>query len=140
MKYLRLLLFILVPILSTPTLSLSAPTEEPLVYVYNGHKLTNEQALHYKLIKDSLPEFMIDTLWCESTFRQFSGKGASKSSVLVSPTNDMGLAQINLPTWQNKAYEMGLDLSTATGSIAMAQHILDVQGPTAWTCYRKLFM
>jgi hypothetical protein len=46
--------------------------------------------------------------------------------------NDIGLAQINLPTWGAKAKELGFDLYTYQGNLGMAKWIYDHYGSAPW--------
>jgi hypothetical protein len=47
--------------------------------------------------------------------------------------NDVGLGQINLPTWGAKAKELGFDLFTYQGNLAMTKWIFDHYGSKPWT-------
>lgn len=68
---------------------------------------------------------------CESGFRQFDEDGKP----LISPTHDVGVAQINIPTWAKEARDRGLDIfNSATDNIEMAKIVLKEQGIHAWTC------
>ena len=70
---------------------------------------------------------------CESTNRQFNDDGTP----LESSTSDYGYFQINAPTWDKEAQELGLDYKHSfVNNLAMARLVYDLQGPTAWTCYR----
>lgn len=73
------------------------------------------------------------TVQCESNFRQYAADG----TVLTSPTNDVGITQINLKTWREKAQELGYDIYSEDGNLLMARHVLTVQGITAWVCYNN---
>jgi hypothetical protein len=46
--------------------------------------------------------------------------------------DDVGLAQINLPTWGAKAKELGFDLYTYDGNFQMAKWIFDHYGSAPW--------
>jgi hypothetical protein len=46
--------------------------------------------------------------------------------------NDIGLGQINVPTWGAKAKELGFDLYTYAGNLAMAQWIFARYGSAPW--------
>ena len=46
--------------------------------------------------------------------------------------DDVGLAQINIPTWGAKARQLGLDLFTYDGNLAMAKWIFDHYGSKPW--------
>ena len=78
---------------------------------------------------------MLKIAKCESGLQQFNKKGET----LISPTNDAGLFQINIKTWDNKAKELGLDYrNSVKDNTLMAKHVLDKQGLNAWTCYKKV--
>lgn len=79
-------------------------------------------------------EVMLKIAHCESGTRHFDKQG----NVIRSHTNDVGLMQINVPTWESKAKDMGIDIYTAEGNVKMAKHILEVQGLDAWVCYQKM--
>ena len=70
---------------------------------------------------------------CESGLRQFNDDG----SLLVSRTEDLGIAQINL-IWWDKAAELGYDITTLYGNLMFAKYILDTQGLGAWSCAPKV--
>lgn len=68
---------------------------------------------------------------CESHFRQFDKDG----NPLISPTNDVGVMQINIPTWAEKAKDLGLDIyHSERDNIIMGRIVYDEQGISAWTC------
>lgn len=46
--------------------------------------------------------------------------------------NDIGLAQINAPTWQKKAESLGYDIYTYQGNLNMAKWIFDHYGEKPW--------
>src|SRR3990167_8630484 len=62
---------------------------------------------------------MIRIIKCESNFRQFDESG----NVLRSKTNDVGAAQIHVPTWGAKAKELGHDIYELEGNLNMAMYI-----------------
>jgi hypothetical protein len=45
---------------------------------------------------------------------------------------DIGLGQINLPTWGEKAKELGFDLNTYDGNLGMSKWIFDHYGWKPW--------
>jgi hypothetical protein len=51
--------------------------------------------------------------------------------------NDIGLAQINIPTWGAPAAELGFDLKTYEGNLAMAKWIFDRYGSAPWRYSQK---
>jgi hypothetical protein len=46
--------------------------------------------------------------------------------------NDVGAMQINVPTWGAKAKELGFDIYTYGGNIAMGKWIFDTYGSQPW--------
>lgn len=75
---------------------------------------------------------MLAVIQCESKFRQFTADGTP----LYSHTNDVGVAQINIPTWGAEAKRLGLDIyNSEDDNLTMARIVLQKQGITAWTCY-----
>lgn len=100
---------------------------------YTPIPLTTEQKIEIAFGEQA--EIMKQISVCESGMRQFDSEG----NTITSPTNDSGLFQINNPTWSNTAKELGLDyLNSEEDNIKMAQHILEVQGLNAWSCYKML--
>lgn len=80
------------------------------------------------------PELMVAIATCESGLRQFDTEG----NVIVSPTKDFGIFQINEKTWHNTAESLELDYKNSEeDNIEMARHIFEVQGINAWVCYTK---
>lgn len=79
-------------------------------------------------------EDMVKIAHCESGTRHFTKSG----EVIRSHTNDVGIMQINVATWEKTADQMGIDIYSLDGNIEMAKHVLKVQGKTAWVCYKKI--
>ena len=77
---------------------------------------------HSPAIRARLGERMVRVSCCES-------RGRTR---VVSSTGDIGLLQIGR-VWHSWARRHGHDLFTASGNIAVAAHVLDVQGIRAWT-------
>ena len=74
---------------------------------------------------------MLAVVACESHYRQFDAQG----DPLISPTDDVGVMQINIPTWAAQAKALGLNIYTSPAdNIAMGIIILKAQGFEAWTC------
>jgi hypothetical protein len=46
--------------------------------------------------------------------------------------DDIGLGQINIPTWGKKAQELGFDLYSYDGNLAMSKWIFDHYGSKPW--------
>lgn len=68
---------------------------------------------------------------CESRYRQFDSAGKP----LISRTNDVGVMQINIPTWAPLAKELGLDIyNSASDNILMGRIVYAKQGIGAWVC------
>jgi len=73
---------------------------------------------------------------CESNFQQFEEDDLTP---LISPTGDVGVMQINIATWKEKAEELDLDIYYSTfDNLLMGKHIQKAQGLTAWTCFNDL--
>lgn len=73
---------------------------------------------------------MMSVLKCENGFEQYKN-GVPE----ISPTNDVGIAQINIPSWSKKAKEMGLDIFYSTeDNLKMARWIYDHEGIGQWSC------
>ncbi len=79
-----------------------------------------------KIIKELGPEF-IAIAKCESGMKQFRDDG----SVLISPTSDIGLFQVNQVHW-NTAKQMGIDINTVDGNIAYAKFLKEQNGYGDW--------
>lgn len=83
----------------------------------------------------SLSVFHSTILPCESG-------GEADPFTAVGPTDDWGRAQVNRPVWKSTFEALyGLDFETGIFDPwyngRMAAYIEDVQGLTAWTCYRR---
>ncbi len=111
-------------VIPSPTTTYYGP--EPKDYSREGLK---------SMITEAFPDepIMLAIAQCESGIRQYNGSG----EVIRSHTADSGLFQIN-DVWLTKAQELGYDINTVEGNIAMAQHIKEVQGLRAWSCYKKV--
>lgn len=86
-----------------------------------------------RLWGDSGGDTMIKILTCESGLKQWDDRGET----LLSPTDDLGISQIN-QVWWDKAKELGYDLNITVDNLNMAYYIWKQQGFNAWMCYRKL--
>lgn len=70
---------------------------------------------------------------CESGMKQFDSKG----KVIMSPTRDFGIAQINEKVWDKKAKQLGLDYKgSMIDNLQMAKYIYTQSGKGAWVCNR----
>lgn len=77
-----------------------------------------------------VPE-MAAVILCESSYQQFDSTG----SPLMSPTHDVGVMSINIPSWGKEARSRGLDIyNSAADNIAMGRIIYEIQGIHAWAC------
>lgn len=96
-------------------------------------KLSPAQLAMREFVSSLFPDVpdMVPTVLCESKFRQFGPDGTP----LISKTDDVGVAQINIPTWGKQAKELGLDIyNSAADNLTMARIVYEKQGITAWTC------
>lgn len=74
---------------------------------------------------------MMDIIKCESEFSQYRASGVPK----ISNTNDVGIAQIHITDWEEKAKKMNLDIFYSTeDNLKMARWIYDHEGIDQWTC------
>jgi hypothetical protein len=74
---------------------------------------------------------MLAVLNCESGLKQFESDG----TVVLSPTMDVGIAQINLKSWLKKSQLMGLDIiNSEEDNLTMAKFIYDNYGIGQWVC------
>ncbi len=72
---------------------------------------------------------MVAKLKCESGYRQFDSDG----TILLSPTMDVGVGQINLKYHLKESQRMGLDIiNSADDNLTFARHLYDEVGSTAW--------
>lgn len=109
---------------------------EPIKAIECEKNLTIDQCRIRERIRTEFSEYpsFVETIRCESGFRQFKADG----SVVRSHTDDVGVTQINVPHWGEKAKELGYDIYTEDGNLLMAKHVLKVQGLRAWVCYNNL--
>jgi hypothetical protein len=107
---------------------------------------TNEQVLELEIVSPVIQPEEIEVkqnnielrpeLWsiclCESGLKQFNDDG----SILKGKVNqfDIGYCQINEMYWGNKAIELGFDIYTLDGNIAMSNWIYENYGTKYWTC------
>jgi hypothetical protein len=102
----------------------------------------------YKVIPSSQPENLVaGQIWaaypllkhiasCESWGdpnkepREFNASGTVLRG--YPNPNDVGLAQINVPTWGATAKSLGFDLYTYQGNLDMAEWIFDHYGSAPW--------
>lgn len=78
---------------------------------------------------------MVAVVKCESNFRQFESDG----TVVLSPTMDVGLFQINLKAHLKQSQKMGLDIiNSLEDNYTYAKHLFDQQGEAPWVCSRLI--
>lgn len=82
------------------------------------------------LILAGPPVVMIDIARCESNTRQFDESGGVLRGA-VNP-QDVGLFQINERYWLAKSKELGFDIYTPRGNIAMALWLYKTRGTKDW--------
>lgn len=110
--------------------SSDTPLETPLPA---GTDLATSQETLKTLVSEAFPSEpdMVAIAGCESGYRQLTASGTP----LISPTDDVGVLQINIPTWGADAAARHLDIyHSAADNIAEAQIVLAEQGVEAWTC------
>ena len=66
----------------------------------------------------------------ESAFEQFTPGGAP----LISPTDDVGLGKLNIPTWEPLAKKFGLDIiNNAAQNAEMTVYLYEKYGGKIWS-------
>ena len=109
---------------------------KPAVILYRGVPLTQDQIAIKMAVEASFASvpLMTPIAGCESSYRQYGANGKP----LISGTDDVGVMQVNIPTWSKKGKELGLDfVHSSEDNIKMAKYILDTQGISAWSCSRS---
>lgn len=71
---------------------------------------------------------MVRVFRCESGLKQFETNG----EVLVSPTRDVGVSQINLKAHAKTAKQLGFDIYTTEGNLAYARYLFERRGTRDW--------
>lgn len=119
-----------------PLIAHAQATSTPVKAIECEKPLTTDQCRIRERIRSEFADYpaFVGTVSCESHFRQYDRTGA----VLTSSTTDVGIAQINVKTWGQKAKELGYDIYSEDGNLLMARHVLTVQGITAWVCYNNI--
>jgi hypothetical protein len=79
---------------------------------------------------------MLEVIQCESGFRHFDKSG----NVLIGITGDVGIMQIAPQYWDKEAKELGYNIYTVAGNLAMGKIIMEKQGRNAWVCYKNRFI
>ena len=82
----------------------------------------------------NLPVAFQKTIICESGGRQFNSKG----KVLISPTKDKGILQINSKIHEKNALKMGHDINTLEGNLAYGWWLYQHGGLKHWVCAKRL--
>jgi hypothetical protein len=83
-----------------------------------------------RIAKDFSPH-MAKVVECESHFRQFDSDG----TVLLSPTLDVGIFQINLKAHLKQSQKMGLDIiNSEEDNYKYAKYLFDLYGEKPWVC------
>lgn len=77
--------------------------------------------------KREVPPMLAKIEKCESKTGMYKD-----GQVVINTTQDIGLAQINLPTWAKKATKMGLDLSKPEDNQKFAVYLFDNYGVAPW--------
>jgi hypothetical protein len=80
-----------------------------------------------EIIREELGEEFVRIARCESGLRQFDSEG----NVLMSPTNDKGIFQINWVHWET-AQKLGYDLDTFKGNLGYAKYLKERNGTDDW--------
>lgn len=83
--------------------------------------------------KNSIPSELICIVQHESGGNQFTANG----DPLVSPTNDVGVMQLHIPSWLSLSKKMGLDIvNNAEDNIKFGIWLYDKEGGGPWTTDR----
>lgn len=93
-------------------------------------KTTPTGVVPSEMVVKYLGEHFLPIIACESGFKQFNEDG----TILMSKTHDIGIAQINIPVWGEKAKGLGYNLWVLEDNLKMAKYISEIQGDTAWVC------
>lgn len=113
------------------TTPVSVTRETPRRYA-TSTPLTSSQSAIKALVAAAFPDVpqMVKVVGCESAYRQFEGT----STPLLSPTDDVGVMQINQVHWA-EAKALGLDIfNSVDDNIKMGRIVYEQQGLAAWTC------
>lgn len=86
----------------------------------------------YKMFPDDF-ENAKRVFTCESGMKHTDKKG----NIIVSPTDDYGIVQLNKIHF-SKARELGLDPLDISGNLTMARWLYDRYQWTPWVCAKKL--
>lgn len=84
--------------------------------------------------QNSIPPVLLCIVTHESGAQQFRADG----SPLISPTDDVGFMQINIPAWLSTANRMGLDIiHSEADNIEFGIWLYNTRGVDQWTTYKK---
>lgn len=84
--------------------------------------------------QNSIPPVLLCIVSHESGARQFNTDG----SPLISPTDDVGFMQINIPSWLPLSKKMGLDIiNNEADNIEFGIWLYSNYGVRQWTTYRE---
>ena len=87
-----------------------------------------------KHVKDTSPTPILEKIFkCESGNSHYDRNG----QVLINKTQDMGIAQINVPIWGKKAQELGYNLAVEADNIAFAFWLYENKGTEPWYPSKK---
>lgn len=113
-------------------LVLALTTNTPMLYINQTPEPTIEE-----IIEERLGPEMIDVAYCESGLMHIKN-----GEVVVSPTNDIGLFQINVAAHGERAEELGIDIYSLEGNLAYAERLYEKSGTRDWYasehCWSKL--
>ena len=107
-------------------------TPNGIVDLRTGKMVEKKQIQEIEAVARYFPDVFdeaIAVFKCESGISQFRKDG----SVVTSPTNDYGLAQIN-KVHLRKAESLGQDVFTMTGNLGFARYLYDLYGWEPWVC------
>jgi hypothetical protein len=81
---------------------------------------------------------MINIAQCESGFKHWDDNGNVVVNKNDDGSTDWGVMQVNDKAWGEKAQELGHDITSLGGNLAMALYIRKESGAQAWTCNKQV--
>lgn len=81
---------------------------------------------------------MLNIAQCESGFNHWDDNGNVVTNKNEDGSTDWGVMQVNDKAWGEKAIQLGHNLQSLEGNLAMALYIRKEQGADAWTCQQKV--
>lgn len=123
-----------IPVFATKTVT--SDVKVSIVHNSLSHALNASQ----REIKHEVAEYFSDVpelvaiAGCESGFRQFNDDG---TVLRGSVTPDVGLFQISEKYWLDYSSQLGYNIYTIDGNMAMAKYIYEKQKLNAWNASRK---